>query len=509
MSPTNKNPTNSPPSKDSNKRGRSESNENSPSDLMNPNKIFAPTSLVKLDPPSVETLNNRFDETSAGPFIIQVYDKRGLRLGNLSLMSFGSRLRGHNKGITLLFRSGSDRFNIRFDNPWDANDMIDNKIKLVDPNFAAYIPDFALVKIGLIRGVDVDLSEEKILEGIEIVDDASAKVIKVQRMSVQREDPPGERYRENSSSVKVFFRCNSLPRTVSIWHVTRDVAIFFPTLRQCFKCLRFGHVEKFCRSKFDRCNRCANRHPERECKIIDESDPNSRCVNCDGNHWAFNNICPVRGLKKREGIDRAISEARPQGEPPQPNAIRSSTPFDDFESNFPILQQRQPLKTMTKTRINTFSKGNNQVYAGPRQPAPARKTLSVFVTGVVDIPPDPKMSPSSLSKANTSQISINAGENNELNDTIVSTPPVGAFEIHNERQIQEIREIARNEVSKAISRFVESLSATIQLKISNPDPIVKLIKSTEEDFILDSESSDNYGSCSTSDLPMELQESVQ
>lgn len=168
------------------KRGRSRSDEDSPSGLMNPNKIFAPASPTKLDPPSAKTLRNRFDKTSAGPFIIQVYDKRELRLANLSLMSFGSRLKGHNKGITLIFRSGSDRYNIRFDNPWDANDIIDHKIKLVDPNFIAYIPDFALVKIGLVKGVDLDLSEEKILERMEILDDASARVIKVQRMSSQR-----------------------------------------------------------------------------------------------------------------------------------------------------------------------------------------------------------------------------------------------------------------------------------------------------------------------------------
>lgn len=76
----------------------------------------------------------------------------------------------------------------------------------------------------------------------------------------------------------------------------------------------------------------------------------------------------------------------------------------------------------------------------------------------------------SFTKANTSQISINAEEIGDLNDTIVSTPPVGTFGIHNDRQIQEIREIARSEVAKAIFRFTEALSATIQLKIDNPDP---------------------------------------
>lgn len=130
------------------------------------------------------------------------------------------------------------------------------------------------------------------------------------------------------------------------------------------------------------------------------------------------------------------------------------------------------------------------VYGGP-----ITKTLLVCTNENIDIPPDPNLAVIPCDQSNISQISIDAEEIIDLNETIVSNPPsVGVFEIHNEKQIEEIRAIVRSEVVRANPRFTESLTATILIKIDNPDSILKLIKSTEENFFLDSDSSDDCGS---------------
>ena len=57
--------------------------------------------------------------------------------------------------------------------------------------------------------------------------------------------------------------------------------------QQCYKCLKFGHVEKYCRNENEICARCGTTgHRWRDC-----SDPES-CRHCNGTHLSTSKQCP-------------------------------------------------------------------------------------------------------------------------------------------------------------------------------------------------------------------------
>lgn len=149
--------------------------------------------------------------------MVQIYDKRGKNLGNFHGISTARNFRGYLQGINEVKSSGFDRINISFTNYLDANDMVDNRIKKIHSDWGAYIPDFAIVKVGLVRGVDPELSVEKITENFVIHGDPTDELIKVDRLTYLsgKKDENGQVIRKNSSRIKVFIRCNTLPMQIS------------------------------------------------------------------------------------------------------------------------------------------------------------------------------------------------------------------------------------------------------------------------------------------------------
>lgn len=78
---------------------------------------------------------------------------------------------------------------------------------------------------------------------------------------------------------------------------------------QCFKCLQYGHREKFCVSMFSACYHCAEKgHTGKECP---NKDKNAKCINCKKNHEATSPLCPER-IKAVDNVLRRTSYEIPQ-----------------------------------------------------------------------------------------------------------------------------------------------------------------------------------------------------
>lgn len=78
-------------------------------------------------------------------------------------------------------------------------------------------------------------------------------------------------------------------------------------VRQCYKCLRFGHHARFCKAHA-RCGHCAaaaHTGGEAACPQLAPS-AKKRCVNCGGNHTAWTRSCPD-WVKQRKRADEAYS----------------------------------------------------------------------------------------------------------------------------------------------------------------------------------------------------------
>jgi len=57
---------------------------------------------------------------------------------------------------------------------------------------------------------------------------------------------------------------------------------------QCYMCMKYGHIAKYCKTKQQLCARCGDNHPIDQC--IAASDV-AKCCNCKGNHLATSNDC--------------------------------------------------------------------------------------------------------------------------------------------------------------------------------------------------------------------------
>ena len=65
-----------------------------------------------------------------------------------------------------------------------------------------------------------------------------------------------------------------------------------PRIKQCFRCLQFGHISKHCKHDVEKpvCARCGEAgHKSSNC-----SADEVKCINCKQNHVAWSKECPKR-----------------------------------------------------------------------------------------------------------------------------------------------------------------------------------------------------------------------
>ena len=92
--------------------------------------------------------------------------------------------------------------------------------------------------------------------------------------------------------ILTFSACR-LPETVSVGWIRCPVRLYVPLPRRCFKCQRFGHGARSCRSPISVCAYCSSQ-PSHD--IPCPSPPH--CVNCGGPHPVFSKDCIFYTLEK-------------------------------------------------------------------------------------------------------------------------------------------------------------------------------------------------------------------
>jgi len=140
-------------------------------------------------------------------------------------------------------------------------------------------------------------TEEELQEQLE-----SQGVVSVQRMKMRRD---GEW--TDSDTYVLTFNLSSCPKVIKIveWHLEK-VEEYKYRPQQCFKCQKFGHVSKYCRSEVEVCSRCGKRgHKKADC----ENDVS--CFHCGNAHFSTDRTCPkykceelTIALQMREKIPR-------------------------------------------------------------------------------------------------------------------------------------------------------------------------------------------------------------
>jgi len=172
---------------------------------------------------------------------------------------------------------------VNFKFSFDANNL-PHSMNILPENWVAYIPNYKIIRSGIVRGVDPSLSVEEIFQGLKWMD-RPLEIRSIERLKYR--DIRNNNELKISSSVKIDFVSNLLPEFISIWSVRSRVKPYINKIRKCFNCLRWGHSSIFCRGQ-PKCPRCGDTHDSECC----QSDF-FQCPDCNQTHSPFDFNCPV------------------------------------------------------------------------------------------------------------------------------------------------------------------------------------------------------------------------
>ena len=228
---------------------------------------------------------NFYDAKDEGPFKVHVefeIEQENREISSLFVSQLiQSKLRIAN--VTDVKKFGRRTVTVYFNSHLAANNLANTITakELKKHNLKAYIPESYLFVSGVLRGVDILVD----LEDLELKLRILYNVHKLTRMT--RMDSETD-MRVDTNNVKITFRANKLPDYVTVYNTKLTVSPFLGRIKQCRKCLRYGHYQDQCKSKVSKCQDCgeASHDENEECRL--------KCVFCKGQHSAFDPKCEER-----------------------------------------------------------------------------------------------------------------------------------------------------------------------------------------------------------------------
>ena len=290
----------------------------------------------KYQPFRIENYIRQYPEGGGGNYeFVVIYEssKEGECIGDRDLMALGSVLKRANKGIIRFKRINKFKIGAVFERPGLANSALNNSKTNKEINVKASIPASLTEVTGVINMVPTRLSNVAIYEGIS----SSKNVVAVRRIMRRVRDEQGNNNLQPTQSVAITFACPILPDHIDINSWYFDVNVYIPPVSQCLKCLRFGHIAKFCKNS-QRCSICGDNHFYKDCPKDSKKD--AVCVNCSGSHIAISSECPVKKHKIRE------------------NELKFKKPtFTSlFDKDFPSLNKSKNINIANLLQSEDFSK---------------------------------------------------------------------------------------------------------------------------------------------------------
>lgn len=175
---------------------------------------------------------------------------------------------------------------IKYKSPYKVFVQLDNReqaeilvrsTKLEHMNIRCQFTDHANLSYGIIKGVDLDMSDKEIFDVLE----SSIEIVSIKRLRRMNEDGKWI----ESETVRVCFKNVTCPDYVYAYRTRFKVDKYIFPVSQCSGCWKFGHLKKFCPVGKVMCPKCGQEHEN-----CDTTEFN--CLNCKGPHMALNKKCP-------------------------------------------------------------------------------------------------------------------------------------------------------------------------------------------------------------------------
>lgn len=244
------------------------------------------------------------------PLILEGVKLNKMELNDVIKQKFGGvtirDIQGSRTGIFTIQASDVQSFN-KLLNELQAT-MISNghgSAKVFVPRSIQRIKDTE--KVAFVKRVDTEIPEDRIVEAIRSI---GIDVTNVARLL-------GKDGKTASRTLKITFgdvcNRNTFVRNglqVDYMHFDAEPASQNTKPIQCFLCLKFNHVAKYCRTKEQICAKCGENHRKDQCTVTDDQ---IKCVNCKGKHEATSQDCTFyqdQEKKMKQQVERFSSSQR-------------------------------------------------------------------------------------------------------------------------------------------------------------------------------------------------------
>lgn len=276
-----------------------------------------------------------FIENSNNEYTVFVESVTDEKLGNKNPIILTNTLSENVIGIAGVHRVNATKIGVTFKKAAAANNFLKMEDFLSKHKMRAFIPSYLTERIGVLRYVPKDLSNETIYKNIV----CDTEVISVKRFmkKVDGKLVP-------LSTVAITFASTNLPQYAYIKLYRYEVQTYIAPLLQCYKCLKFNHSAKVCRGE-QNCSSCAGRHSYKECDVEEVI-----CINCSGNHLAVSRDCPVKKKKMEEKKKKCLQQS-------YATVVSTPAPPPVNDNTFPSLPS-QPVKNNDKFNIKQLAEND-------------------------------------------------------------------------------------------------------------------------------------------------------
>lgn len=164
------------------------------------------------------------------------------------------------KGIERVEKGSKFGINVKMASKELANDLIESQLLQLN-GFAVSLREFLIVSIGVAHKIDVNLSEQDILDYTE----SPIKILSVKRFN-KRTSTSAPYLLLKTETVKFTFEGNKLPGFVRLLHRKIEIKKYVHPVIQCVNCLCFGHTKNRCPERpksykrKDLCKHCLEVH---------------------------------------------------------------------------------------------------------------------------------------------------------------------------------------------------------------------------------------------------------
>lgn len=266
-------------------------------------------------------------------------------IGTRDMMSLANVIKKYNKGVKQLRRVNKNKVGVIFERPALANAALSNKQFLNGHKLRASIPAAATEVTGVITHVPINLSNKEIYLAI-----SSTKNIVSIRRFMRKNNDGGNTSLQPTKTISITFSCPSLPESVDLNSWRFEVRPYIPPVKQCLKCLRYGHIAKFCKNS-NKCSICGEGHNYKECQLPSKD---AICCHCKGNHIAISSVCAVKQEKIR--LNKEKFQKRNYADALNTTNFPSLNKSDQFLS---LLKSESVLTLITESLVTLLTLNKN------------------------------------------------------------------------------------------------------------------------------------------------------